>query len=70
MMIKAVNAGWSILDYIKNPTDKVIKLAIESELVGQYNMLKNPSEELQLLAVRKNYDSIKVYKKSIMKQFK
>ena len=27
MMIKAVNAGWSILDYIKNPTDKVIAVS-------------------------------------------
>ena len=47
-----------ILDYIKNPTDKVIKLAInQAGWAIQY--VKNPSEELQLLAVRKNYDSLK-----------
>lgn len=28
MMIKVVNEGWSILDYIKNLIDKVIEMVI------------------------------------------
>ena len=46
MMIKAVNAGWSILEYIKNPTDKVIELAI-NQAGWAIKYAKNPSEELE-----------------------
>ena len=57
-MCEVVKNSWSALDYIKDPTDKVIKNAIEnSGWAIQY--VKNPSEELQLMAVKKNYDSIK-----------
>ena len=61
MMIKAINYGWNNLTYIKNPTDKLIKLAI-NQAGWAIKYVNNPSEELQLLAVRKNYDSIKFIK--------
>ena len=41
--------------------DKVIRLAI-NQAGWAIKYAKNPSEELQLLAVRKNYDSIKFIK--------
>jgi len=61
MMIKAIHDGWINLEYIKNPTDTIIKLAI-NQAGWAIKYVNNPSEELQLLAVRKNYDSIKFIK--------
>ena len=52
---------WYQYNKIKNPTDKVIELAI-NQAGWAIKYAKNPSEELQLLAVRKNYDSIKFIK--------
>ena len=61
MMLKAINAGWTNLNHIKTPTDKVIKNALnQSGWAIKY--IENPSEEIQLLSVRKNYDSIKYIK--------
>ena len=60
-MIEAVNNGWSNLNYIKNPSYNVIKLAIEQR-GWAIRYVKEPSEELQLLAVMRDYDSIKYIK--------
>jgi hypothetical protein len=61
MMIKAVNDSWVNLEYIKHPTDDLIKLAI-NQAGWAIKYVKNPHEEVQLLAVRKNYDAIKFIK--------
>lgn len=61
MLIKAVNAGWNNLAYIRNPSTELSKLALQ-QAGWAIKYVTNPSEELQLLAVRKNFDAIKFIK--------
>ena len=65
LMKEAVLAGWSNLNYIKKPSYDVLKLAIEQRgWAIQY--VKEPIEELQIMAVKKDYDSITDKKKKNM----
>ncbi|MFA9377640.1 MAG: hypothetical protein ACERKZ_12895, partial [Lachnotalea sp.] len=60
-MIRAVKGAWVNLEHIKNPTEKVIKLALE-QAGWAIKYVNHPSEELQLLAISKNYDALKFIK--------
>ncbi|MBY6798287.1 hypothetical protein HYH85_19080, partial [Clostridium botulinum] len=51
-------ALWNSLKYIKNPTEKIIREAINTK-GWAIQFIQNANEELQLLAVEKDYDAIK-----------
>lgn len=61
MCLYAVERAWNALKYIKEPSPRVVKKAIESKgWAIQY--INDPPEELQILAVKKDWDSIQFIK--------
>ena len=60
-IIEMIRTNPIIIKNIDNPTEAVIKLAIEQR-GWAIRYAKDPTEEVQLLAVKKDYDSIKYIK--------
>ena len=56
--IMCVKSAWNSLEYIKIKTPKVIEEAVRTK-GWAIQFIENPSEELQIIAVSRDYDSIK-----------
>lgn len=56
-MIKAVNSGWSILEYIKNPYESVQEEGIKINY-SALKFINSPSHSAEITAIKKNEAAI------------
>ncbi len=56
--VMCVKSAWNSLEYIKIKTPKVIEEAVRTK-GWAIQFIENPSEELQIIAVSRDYDAIK-----------